>query len=60
MRHRGNHWYVVREERAMEFERRGFPIKQKHNGKWMVRCCLSVLEAKEIENKGHTLQELDR
>lgn len=52
MKTRQNHWYVVREERALDFEARGFKIKQKHNGKWMVLCHPSELLQHERENKG--------
>lgn len=60
MKRRQNNWYVVKEDRAREFEARGFPIKQKANGKLMVLCHPSQLLPAEQDRKGmipHSTEE---
>ena len=52
MKHRQNHWYVVKEPRAKAMEARGFAIKQKSNGKWMVMCHVRDLMQHELDRKG--------
>jgi|KBSSwiStaDraftv2_1062776.scaffolds.fasta_scaffold07344_13 hypothetical protein len=45
-------WFTVSEERAAEFESRGFPVKQKSNGKLMVKCSRDDLTETERVRKG--------
>lgn len=59
MKRRGNHWYVVSDDRADEFAALGYPVRQKSNGKMMVLCHPSKLWPCEIDRKGITVVDLD-